>query len=72
MRIGRAGTVGELDRAAWTRFADDAGITLTFLRRRAATLSEIIETLCQEPIGPEALRRCTALRSAAIRQSLTG
>jgi serine/threonine-protein kinase HipA len=70
MRIGRAGTIDELDRDAWTRFAADAGITLPFVRRRGTVLMDAVERTCTDVPGPDDLRRRTMLRAASIRQSL--
>lgn len=70
MRIGRAGTIDELDGEAWTRFAADAGITLPFLRRRGPILLDGIERACTDVPGPDDLRQRTTLRAASIRQSL--
>lgn len=65
MRIGCAGTIEELDRETWARFAQDAGITLPFLRRRGIALPDRIMTRCDRE-GLELSER-TALRAAAIR-----
>jgi len=70
MRIGRAGTIEELDADAWARFAGDAGVTLPFLRRRGKALAEAIKRACDTVAGPDALRHRTTLRAALIRQSL--
>ena len=70
MRIGRAGTINELNDEAWTRFAADAGITLPFLRRRGSTLTEAVERACEKVAGPDDLRHRTTLRAATIRQTL--
>lgn len=53
MRVGRAGTIDELDGEAWTRFAADAGITLPFLRRRGAVLTAAVERSCEDMPGPD-------------------
>ena len=71
MRVGRAGTVDELDGEAWTRFAADAGITLPFLRRRGTALIGAVERSCSEVSGPDDLRQRIALRASMIRQSLS-
>ena len=70
MRVGRAGTIEDLDGEAWARFAVDAGITLPFLRRRGAALVGAVERSCAEVPGPDDLRQRTALRAAAMRRSL--
>lgn len=71
VRIGRTGTIDELNREAWMRFAADAGITLPFLRRRGAVLLAAVEESCVKVPGPDELRQRTALRGALIRQRLT-
>lgn len=38
MRFGRAATLEEVDSESFERFAQDAGLALPFLRRRAAAL----------------------------------
>lgn len=70
MRLGRAGTVEELDCEAWTRFAADAGVTLPFLRRRVTALTAALERSNDALPGPDDLRQRTVLRAKSIRQSL--
>lgn len=70
MRVGRAGTIEELDGEAWTRFAADAGITLPFLRRRTTALAVALERSSGALPGPDDLRQRTALRAGLLRQSL--
>ena len=70
MRVGRAGTIEELDGEAWVRFAADAGITLSFLRRRVADLAEALDRSSEALPGPDDLRQRTSLRVGLIRQSL--
>lgn len=72
MRVGRAGTVDELDAGTWTRFAADAGIGLPFLRRQIGDLTEDIELKCLADRGQNGIGERTALRAARIRQSITG
>ncbi len=67
MRVGRAGTIDELDGAAWTRFAEDAGITIPFLRRRGSALARAIASVCGT--GTTLAER-TGLRAERIAQSL--
>jgi serine/threonine-protein kinase HipA len=70
MRVGRAGTIDDLDAPAWARFADDAGITLPFLRRRGIGLMQTIGAACGAIAGPPALAARTILRAQRITQSL--
>lgn len=70
MRVGRAGTIDELDADAWARFAADAGITLPFLRRRGTVLTQRIESTCATDAVQRMLAERTALRARAVRQTL--
>lgn len=70
MRIGHAGTIDELDSDASTRFADDAGITLRFLRRRVTMLTTAIQRAYVELRVPDELRQRTTLSAAALCQQL--
>ena len=72
MRVGRAGTIDELDGAAWTRFAEDAGVTLPFLRRRGSTLARAIASASASAGGTadERIAERTVLRAGRIAQSL--
>lgn len=70
MRVGRAGTIAELDADAWARLAADAGITLPFLRRRATALILRIESACVTDAVQKGLAERTGLRAGAIRQTL--
>ncbi len=71
MRIGRAGTIAELDQAAWVRFAADAGITLPFLRRRIIAMTDAI--LCAIGNGDASAEIAvqTGLRAQMLRQSVS-
>ena len=71
MRIGRAGTIEELDDEAWMRFATDAGVTPPFLRRRVTALTAALERSSEALPGPDDLRQRTTLRAGLIRQSLS-
>lgn len=70
MRIGGAGVIDELSPGAWARFADDAGVTLPFLKRRVMAMVDKIER--QARVAPEVdgLNARTALRAGLVRQSL--
>ena len=70
MPIGQARTIEELNDEAWTRFAADAGITLPFLRRRGTALLDAIAREATSSRGDDTLRWRTAVRAAAIRQTL--
>ncbi|AGH49288.1 HipA-like protein [Sphingomonas sp. MM-1] len=72
MRIGRAGTIDELDGEAWARFATDAGITFPFFRRRVSALTERIEAAIAggEDVADVAeLRERTMLRARLVWQT---
>ncbi|QOT74505.1 type II toxin-antitoxin system HipA family toxin (plasmid) [Sphingobium fuliginis] len=43
MRFGRAATLEDLDAASFVRFAQDAGLALPFLRRRAAAIAARVQ-----------------------------
>lgn len=70
MRIGGAGVIDELSPGTWARFADDAGVTLPFLKRRVMAMVDKIER--QARVAPEVdgLNTRTALRAGLVRQSL--
>jgi len=44
MRFGRAATLEEVDAGSFARFAEDAGLALPFVRRRAAALAARVQT----------------------------
>lgn len=44
MRIGKRGTLAEMDADGWKAFAKDAGIGLPLLRRRVVELSEAVSS----------------------------
>ena len=67
MRVGRAGTVDELDGTAWARFAEDARITFPFLRRRGSAPARAIVSVCG---AGHMLAKRTGLRAERIAQSV--
>lgn len=67
MRIGRAGTITELDGEAWGRFSEDAGVGLAFLKRRVRTLAETIGAMAGDD---HLLARQTAMRAGLVVQSV--
>lgn len=74
MRIGgRAGTIDELDREAWERFAADAGITFPFLRRSIRDVAQrVIMAIAREAalMAAADLAERTRLRASAVAQSV--
>lgn len=76
MRIGGregAGTLAELGAKAWAAFAEDAGVTRPFLRRRVRGLAQAIADLCGREGAPiPHLAERTRLRAGAVAQSVEG
>ena len=42
MKIGKCGTLEEMDRKAWSAFATEAGLRLPFIRRRVTEISDAV------------------------------
>lgn len=70
MRIGGAGVIDELSPTSWARFAEDAGVTLPFLKRRVTALADRIERESTAILDVDGLSLRTALRAGMVRQSL--
>lgn len=70
MRIGGASVVDELSPGAWARFAQDAGVTLPFLKGRVTALADWIEREAAVVLDVGRLNVRTALRAGLVRPSL--
>jgi serine/threonine-protein kinase HipA len=56
MRFGRAATLEDVDTGSFERFAEETGLALPFLRRRAAAMAARVQTVIADGVEVPGLR----------------